>query len=114
MAAFVGWGNAWGSAWGGAGSSGAMQGAASFALSATANPAGSPGLLQGTASFALSAELSHQPPEPPAAATAGSNKRRPQIQWLPAHVPYVAPHLAAGPRRRSRKARDTDLLFLGR
>lgn len=46
--------------------------------------------------------------------TPGSNKRRPQIQWLPAHVPYVAPHLAAKPRRRTRKARDTELLFLGR
>jgi hypothetical protein len=58
-------------------------------------------------------EATAPPPEPPVT-TPGGNKRRQQIQWLPAHVPYVAPHLAAGPRRRSRKARDTDLLFLGR
>ena len=53
------------------------------------------------------------PPEPPAPGiTTGSNKRRPQIQWLPAHVPYVEPQPFL-PRRRTRKARDEDLLFLG-
>ena len=109
MAAFVGWGNAWGSAWGGAGSSGAMQGAASFAFTSQANASGSPGFMQASASLAVSAELIHQPPEPSAAATTGSNHRRPQIQWLPAHVPYIA----TPPRRRPRKKRDAELLFLG-
>lgn len=55
-------------------------------------------------------QASGPPPEPPASTvTTGSNKRRPHIQWLPAHVPYVAPR----PRRRTRQARDEDLLFLG-
>ena len=54
--------------------------------------------------------LSAEPTPPPAPGiTTGSNKRRPQIQWLPAHVPYVAPR----PLRRPRKQRDQDLLFLG-
>ncbi len=53
------------------------------------------------------------PPEPPApSTTTGSNQRRPHIQWLPAHVPYVAPTPFL-PRRRPRKKREADLLFLG-
>ena len=39
----------------------------------------------------------------------GGNQRRPQIQWLPAHTPWVAPV----PRRRPRKKRDAELFFLG-
>ena len=50
-------------------------------------------------------------PTPPLApgGNAGSKKRRTQIYWQPAHVPYTVPR----PRRRPRKTRDEDLLFLG-
>lgn len=50
------------------------------------------------------------PPEPPSTSGTGSNKRHPHIQWLPAHQPWVS----TPPRKRKRKARDDDLLFLGR
>ena len=61
-----------------------------------------------------SAALTGQVGDASSGITTGSNKRRPQIQWLPAHVPHVGPYIATPPRRRPRKKRDAELLFLGR
>ena len=110
MAAFVGWGNAWGNAWG-ASNPGAMQGAASFAFggSATLTTDTIAGLMQASAAFGISADLVYQPPEPPANITvitggAGFLPGR----WSPVYSPLVN----LPPKRRPRKKRDQDLIFL--
>lgn len=65
--------------------------------------------VQGLGSAGLSLALLGLLQAPAASSTTGSNHRRPQIQWLPAHVP----HLATPPRRRPRKKRESELLCLG-